>query len=160
MIQGIFSVANGLALSVGHTTAAQRSGVSCVVPPTATAHSPVALTCSVKSGRCEASPTHASKPRYLGNRNRRGIQDGGRISRLIATTALAHLQITRGSDSPAKAADAVRLQHGPLRALHGFLVAPARIGAASASTGGPRKKTRASARPKPALLFLSTERDP
>ncbi|KAJ1084772.1 hypothetical protein NDU88_004918 [Pleurodeles waltl] len=73
----------------------------------------------------------------------RRIQDGGRISQLIATTALAHLQITHGSHSPAKAADAVRLQHGPLRALHGFLAAPARIGAASASTGGPRKKMRA-----------------
>ncbi|KAJ1160719.1 hypothetical protein NDU88_001212 [Pleurodeles waltl] len=77
---------------------------------------------------------------------KRGIQDGGRISRLIATTALAHLQITRGYHSPAKAADAadaVRLQHGSLRALHGFLAAPARIRAASASTGGPRKKMRA-----------------
>ncbi|KAJ1152036.1 hypothetical protein NDU88_004814 [Pleurodeles waltl] len=75
-----------------------------------------------------------------------GIQDGGRISRLIATTALAHLQITRGSHSPEKAADAadaVRLQHGLLRVLYGFLAAPARIGAASASTGGPRKKMRA-----------------
>ncbi|KAJ1182631.1 hypothetical protein NDU88_007815 [Pleurodeles waltl] len=37
----------------------------------------------------------------------------------------------------------MRLQHGPLRALHGFLAAPARIGAASASTGGTRKKMRA-----------------
>ncbi|KAJ1138677.1 hypothetical protein NDU88_005058 [Pleurodeles waltl] len=78
------------------------------------------------------------------------IQDGGRISRLIATTALAHLQIRRGSHSPAKAVDdtdAVRLQHGPLRALHGLLAAPARIGAALASTGGPRKKMRPSATP-------------
>ncbi|KAJ1115632.1 hypothetical protein NDU88_003854 [Pleurodeles waltl] len=75
------------------------------------------------------------------------IIDGGRISRLIATTALGHLQITRGSHSPAKAADTVRLQHGPLRALHGFLAAPARIGSASASTGGPRKKMRAQRSP-------------
>ncbi|KAJ1168233.1 hypothetical protein NDU88_000181 [Pleurodeles waltl] len=75
-----------------------------------------------------------------------GIQDGGRISRLIATTDLAHPQTARGFHSPAKAADAadaVRLQHGPLRVLHGFLVAPARLVAATASTGGPRKKMRA-----------------
>ncbi|KAJ1196677.1 hypothetical protein NDU88_000543 [Pleurodeles waltl] len=65
---------------------------------------------------------------------------GGRIPRLIATTALAHPQTARGSHSPAKAADAVRLQHGLLRALYGFLPAPARIVAATASTGGPRKK--------------------
>ncbi|KAJ1190322.1 hypothetical protein NDU88_007060 [Pleurodeles waltl] len=73
------------------------------------------------------------------------IQDGGRISRLIATTALAHPQTTRGSHSPAAAdsADAVRRQHGPLRALFGFLVVPARIGAATAGTGGPRKNRRA-----------------
>ncbi|KAJ1177798.1 hypothetical protein NDU88_003050 [Pleurodeles waltl] len=64
---------------------------------------------------------------------------GGRISRLIATTALAHPQTTRGFHSPA---DAVCLQHGPLQALHGFLVAPARIVAATASTRGPRKKMR------------------
>ncbi|KAJ1203626.1 hypothetical protein NDU88_007410 [Pleurodeles waltl] len=69
-----------------------------------------------------------------------GIQDGGRISRLIATTARAHPQTARGFHSPAKA---VRLQHRPLRVLHGFLVAPARIVAATASTGGPRKKMRA-----------------
>ncbi|KAJ1205930.1 hypothetical protein NDU88_001350 [Pleurodeles waltl] len=74
-----------------------------------------------------------------------GIQDGGRISRLIATTALAHPQTTRGSRSPAAAdaADAVRRQHGPLQALFGFLVVPARIGAATAGTGGPRKNMRA-----------------
>ncbi|KAJ1138430.1 hypothetical protein NDU88_004816 [Pleurodeles waltl] len=41
-----------------------------------------------------------------------GIQDGGRISRLIATTALAHPQTTRGSRSPA-ATDAFRLSGGP-----------------------------------------------
>ncbi|KAJ1090298.1 hypothetical protein NDU88_003431 [Pleurodeles waltl] len=79
-----------------------------------------------------------------------GIQDGGRISWLIATTALAHPQTAHGFHSPAKAADAadaVRLQHGPLRAPHGFLVAPARIGAAKASTGGPRKKMRARCSP-------------
>ncbi|KAJ1098002.1 hypothetical protein NDU88_003118 [Pleurodeles waltl] len=72
-----------------------------------------------------------------------GIQDGGRISQLIATTALAHPQTARGSHSPAKAADAadaVRLQHGLLRALYGCLAAPARIVATTASTGGPRKK--------------------
>ncbi|KAJ1149235.1 hypothetical protein NDU88_002050 [Pleurodeles waltl] len=74
------------------------------------------------------------------------VSYGGRISRLIATTALAHPQTARGFHSPAKAADAadtVCLQHRPLRALHGFLVAPARIMDAMASTGGPRKKMRA-----------------
>ncbi|KAJ1171406.1 hypothetical protein NDU88_003268, partial [Pleurodeles waltl] len=89
-----------------------------------------------------------------------GIQDGGRISQLIATTALAHLQITRGSHSPAKAADAVRLQHGPLRALHGFLGAPARIGPRRQAPEGPARRCERSACPRPALLFLSTERDP
>ncbi|KAJ1199402.1 hypothetical protein NDU88_003238 [Pleurodeles waltl] len=76
-----------------------------------------------------------------------GNQDGGRISRLIATTALAHPQTARSSHSPAKAADAadaVRLQHGLLRAPYGFLAAPPRIGAARAST----------------LFLLPTERDP
>ncbi|KAJ1109838.1 hypothetical protein NDU88_007196 [Pleurodeles waltl] len=90
--------------------------------------------------------TSLSVVTHKGNLPYAEFPDGGRISWLIATTALAHLQITRGSHSPAKAADAadaVRLQHGPLRAFYGFLAAPARIGAASASTGGPRKKMRA-----------------
>ncbi|KAJ1205696.1 hypothetical protein NDU88_001124 [Pleurodeles waltl] len=75
----------------------------------------------------------------VGKRNRTPV-NGGRISRLITTTALAHPQTVRGFHSPPKAADAVRLQHGLLRVLHGFLAPPARIVAATASTGGPRKK--------------------
>ncbi|KAJ1199598.1 hypothetical protein NDU88_003432 [Pleurodeles waltl] len=74
----------------------------------------------------------------------RGIQDGGRIFRLIATTALAHPLSARGSRSPATkaadAADAACLQHGLLQALHGSLVASPRIEATRASTGGRRKK--------------------
>ncbi|KAJ1083289.1 hypothetical protein NDU88_003448 [Pleurodeles waltl] len=76
-----------------------------------------------------------------------GIQDGGRISRLIATTALAHPLSARSSHSPASkakkaadAADAVRLQHGPLQALYVFWAASPRIVAARASTGGRHKK--------------------
>ncbi|KAJ1177482.1 hypothetical protein NDU88_002737 [Pleurodeles waltl] len=69
---------------------------------------------------------------------------GGRIFWLIATTTLAHPLSARGSHSPtAKAADAanaVRLQHGPLQTLYGSLAAPPRIVAARASTGGRRKK--------------------
>ncbi|KAJ1123512.1 hypothetical protein NDU88_001981 [Pleurodeles waltl] len=69
------------------------------------------------------------------------IPDGGRIFRLIATTALAHPLSARGSHSPAaKAADAGRLQHGLLQALHGSLAASPRIEAARASTGGRRRK--------------------
>ncbi|KAJ1206194.1 hypothetical protein NDU88_001603 [Pleurodeles waltl] len=95
--------------------------------------------------------------------NQAGIQDGGRISRLIATTALAHLQITRGSHSPAKAvdaADAVRLQHGPLQALHGFLAAPLGSGPRRQAPEGPARRCQRGARPRPALLLLSTKRDP
>ncbi|KAJ1122222.1 hypothetical protein NDU88_000725 [Pleurodeles waltl] len=88
-----------------------------------------------------------------------GIQDGGRISRLIATTALAHPQTTRGSHSPAKAADAVRRQHGPLRVLFGFLVVPARIGPPRQAPVGPAGICERGAHPSPALLFLSAERD-
>ncbi|KAJ1209894.1 hypothetical protein NDU88_005265 [Pleurodeles waltl] len=88
-----------------------------------------------------------------------GTQDGGRISRLIATTALAHPQTARGSHSPAKAADAVRRQHGLLRVLYGFLVAPARIMAVTASIGGPARRCELGARSRTALL-LPTERDP
>ncbi|KAJ1203372.1 hypothetical protein NDU88_007159 [Pleurodeles waltl] len=47
-----------------------------------------------------------------------GIQDGGWIFRLIATTVLAHPLAARGSHSPATkavdSADTARLQHGPL----------------------------------------------
>ncbi|KAJ1207467.1 hypothetical protein NDU88_002858 [Pleurodeles waltl] len=90
-----------------------------------------------------------------------GIQDGGRISRLIATTALAHPQTTRGSHSPAAAdaADAVRRQHGPLRALFGFLVVPARIGPQQQAPEGPARIGERGARSRPVLLSLSAKRD-
>ncbi|KAJ1161582.1 hypothetical protein NDU88_002066 [Pleurodeles waltl] len=112
-----------------------------------------------------AGRTNIHEPDCVGNNDLpvQGIQDGGRISQLIATAALAHPQTARGFHSPAKAtdaADAVRLQHGLLRALCGFLVAPARIVAARASTEGPARRCERGARPRSALLSLSTERDP
>ncbi|KAJ1177552.1 hypothetical protein NDU88_002807 [Pleurodeles waltl] len=76
-----------------------------------------------------------------------GIQDGGRIFRLIATAALAHPLSARGSRSTAAkavdAADGARLRHGLLQALHGSLAASPRIEAAMTSTGGRRRKNRA-----------------
>ncbi|KAJ1151469.1 hypothetical protein NDU88_004249 [Pleurodeles waltl] len=89
-----------------------------------------------------------------------GIQDGGRISRLIATTALAHPQTARGSHSPAKAADAAHLQHGLLRAPYGFLAAPPRIGTRGQAPEGAARRCECGARSRAALFLLPTERNP
>ncbi|KAJ1142803.1 hypothetical protein NDU88_009116 [Pleurodeles waltl] len=86
----------------------------------------------------------------------RGIQEGGRIFRLIATTALAHPQTARGFHSPAKAADAAdAVRCGRSTA---FWWLPQRSWPQAPE--GPARRCERGSRPRTALLFFPTERDP